>query len=234
MVQTGRPIAGIDVGILILETGHKLVVGNVQNALSFGFPVAYEVVRGVKIADLMRGAPECLPPILEAAERLQRLGVKAIFGACGSFVHFQREVAAKVEVPVFLSVMLYVPLILRCLPADQKLAIVFSRAKAFTPMVKDQCGIDSDERLHIVEASQLDSFRPICDQLGELDDDYLRREMTELARRETASQPNIGGWLLQCSELPPYSMALKQVTGRPVFDMTWAIKHLAASVSGAG
>jgi hypothetical protein len=60
-------MAGFPVGILALDTRHQLVLGNVQHAGSFTFPVLYEIVRDVSGPALMRGdadAVSAFQPIL--------------------------------------------------------------------------------------------------------------------------------------------------------------------------
>jgi len=43
--------------------------------------------------------------------------------------------------------------------------------------------------------------------------------------------PEIGAWLLQCSELPVYAAKIQQQTGLPVFDQSVLIEHLHQVVS---
>jgi len=55
--RTNNAVAGIQIGILTLDTRHTLVQGNVQHAGSFDFPVRYEVVKNVAGPALMGGDP---------------------------------------------------------------------------------------------------------------------------------------------------------------------------------
>jgi hypothetical protein len=220
------PIAGFAVGILALDTRHQLVIGNVQHALSFPFPVIYEIVKDVSASALMSGDPEACGPIIRAARALQETSVMAIVGACGSFANYQLDVAKAVQVPVFLSILLEVPLILRALPAAQQLGIIFANTASFTDRVRRQCGIEATERIVAIGADSLPAFQPILAQQGSLDDAALRSGLVGLARETMRSHPNIGAWLLQCSDLPPYAAAIRQATGRPVFDMVGLIYHV--------
>jgi aspartate/glutamate racemase len=224
--EGNRPIAGFAIGILALDTRHHLVIGNVQHALSFSFPVVYEIVKDVRGSALMRGDPEAAAPIIRAAKALEAAGVMAIVGACGSFANYQLDVAKVVHVPVFLSILLEVPLILRALPASQQLGIIFATTTSFTDRVRRQCGIEATDRIVAIGADALPAFQPILAQEGALDDAALRSGLVGLACETMRAHPNIGAWLLQCSDLPPYAAAIRQATRRPVFDMVALIDHV--------
>jgi hypothetical protein len=224
--RRGASTAGFRLGILTIDTCHALVPGNVQHAGSFSFPVQYEVVRDVSPRALMEGDPRSVPQILDAARRLEQSGVTAIVGACGSFANFQREVAASLTVPVYMSILLEVPFVLRALPPQRQLGVIFARVSSYTDRVREQCGIDEPERVVAIGAEGLPAFEPVLAQAGELDSEALELQLIELARRTLAKHPAIGAWLLQCSDLPPYSATLQRMTGLPVFDMVTLIEHV--------
>jgi Asp/Glu/hydantoin racemase len=225
-----RPTAGFRLGILTLDTCHALVRGNVQHAESFSFAVEYQVVADVPIEALMRGDPAALPAIVQAAQALEARGVEVIVGACGSFANFQRNVADALSVPAFMSILLEVPLILRSLPRHRHLGIIFARAESFTARVREQCGIADSPRIVSLEAAELPAFKAILEQRGSLESEALERELVELTLRTLKQQPAIGAWLLQCSDLPPYSASIQRATGLPVFDMVALIEHLGATL----
>src|ERR1700683_518856 len=155
------PVAGFPIGILVLNTRHRLVTGNVQHAGSFAFPVAYEIVKDVSVPALMCGDPEAAGPIVRGALTLEAAGVKAIVGACGSFANYQLDVANAVQVPVFLSILLEVPLLLRALPAARQLGIIFATTASFTERARRQCGIEEGDRIVAIGADAISAFQPI-------------------------------------------------------------------------
>jgi hypothetical protein len=228
------PIAGFDVGILCLNTIHPLVRGNVQHAGSFNFPVLYDIVNDVTPAELMSGHKSALPPILKAVERLEHAGVKVIVGACGSFANYQKPAMAAAHVPVFMSILTQVPFLLSALPAAQMLGIIFASAKTFTHKVIQQCGITDIDRIVTIGADSLSTFAPILTQKTAFDSDALQVEITSLAEHTMREHPEIGAWLLQCSDLPPYAAAIQRATGLPVFDMCTLIEHLHRAMARTG
>jgi hypothetical protein len=225
--------AGFPIGILALNSRHRLVVGNVQHAGSFPFPVLYEIVSDVSASALMRGDPEAFGPIVRGAMKLEAAGVSAIVGACGSFAHYQLEVANAVQIPTFLSILLEVPMLLRALPTAQQLGIIFATTTSFTERVRQQCGIEAGDRIVGIGADAVPAFQPILSQEGVLDDIALREGIVSLACATVRAHPKIGAWLLQCSDLPPYAGAICKATDRPVFDMVKLIHHVHGALCGA-
>lgn len=230
-VSCAGPIADSRIGILCINTRHPLVQGNVERAGSFNFPVLYETVQDVSVAELMAGDENALPHILEAASRLEHAGVNAIVGACGSFANYQKLVTSVVNLPVFMSILMQVPFLLASLPASKKLGILFASTRSFTPRVMQQCGIDNSDRIVAVGADRLPAFGPILAQQTTFDSSALEAEITSLAAETLREHPDIGAWLLQCSDLPPYAAAIQRVTKLPLFDMCTLIEHIHRAVA---
>lgn len=221
-----RSIAGFRIGVLCLDTVHPLLPGNVQHAGSFNFPVLYETVQGVSINELMGGDESALPAILAAASRLERNGVGAIVGACGSFANYQKSIKDAMHVPVFMSILTQVPFLLAALPASLKLGILFASTRSFTPLVMQQCGINDSDRIVAVGADALPAFGPILAQQRSFDSRMLETQIVSFVEETMRVHSEIGAWLLQCSDLPPYAAAIQRATGTPVFDMCTLIEHV--------
>ncbi|MEP7247624.1 MAG: aspartate/glutamate racemase family protein [Gammaproteobacteria bacterium] len=224
--MASNAVAGYRIGILTLDTAHPLEVGNVQHAESFAFPVTYAVVRNVSLLALMAGDPSAAGPILEGVAELNSRGVSIIVGACGSFANYQRLAADASRVPVFMSILLEVPFILRSLPLSAKLGIVFASTSSFTTRVQAECGIEDASRIIAIGADAIPAFGSILKQESSLDSPALERGTVELTQRTLREHPEIGAWLLQCSDLPPYAAAIQRATSLPVFDAGLLIDHL--------
>ena len=224
--QHGRQaVSGLSVGILVIDVSYPLVSGNVANASTFNFPVVHRILEGTTIEQILRGDAALGDMIITAGKELvARYGVRAIVGACGSFANYQKDVAAALDVPVFMSVMLQAPLIISSLKPDQKLGVLAASASALTPRVFEQCGIVDASRLAIKGAEDLPEFQKLCHYKGDFDNDKLQMEIVELVEDMVNANPEIGSLLIQCSDLPPYAEAIQRVTGLPVFDMNGLIE----------
>jgi hypothetical protein len=95
---------GTTIGILLLNTRVPCIPGDISNASTFKFPVLYRVVDDLLIDRLIVDADLALAePIIREARALECAGVAAITADCGYMALFQKEVAAAVNIPVFLS-----------------------------------------------------------------------------------------------------------------------------------
>src|SRR3989441_12379661 len=133
-VRGGVNQYGFTVGILMLDTRFPRIAGDMGNAATFEFPVRYQRVSGAD-PDLVvrRGASGLLPAFIAGARALEREGVGAITTNCGFLVNVQRELSAAVNVPVFTSSLLLVPLVHRMLEPRRRVGILTVNPGTLTP-----------------------------------------------------------------------------------------------------
>ena len=222
-----QSIAGFPVGIIVIEDSMHLLPGNIANAQSFSFPVLYEVLEGVRFPDIISCKTEIEERIIKAGHNLVKRGAKIVMGACGSFANYQKQTAAALPVPTFLTVMMQVPWILPSLKPDQKIGVIAAAASALTPKVFDQSGIADPDRLVIDEAIKLDSFMKMANCDPTFDPKQLSHDMTQLAKQMVDNHPEIAVILLQCSDMPPFAAAIQDCVQLPVFDMTSIVEWAA-------
>jgi hypothetical protein len=217
---------GESIGILILDAAYPCIPGNVGNARTYPFPVRYHQVEGASIDRLLNQAdPALVTPFIEGAQKLQSEGVKAITGACGFMALFQREVAAAVEIPVFLSPLLQIPFIAHI--TGRPVGVITANASRLTPAHFAACGVAPEIALHIAGMEGQPEFRTaILEEKGTLDSVLIEEEVRTIAADLVRRHPRIGTILLECSDLPPYAQAVQAVTGRPVFDFNSMIHHV--------
>ena len=134
VARKNHVVYGMGLGVIILDDVYPAFPGDVRNASAYPFPIQYEIAEGVDIYTLVVETDKSpyLEPILRAARRLERIGVRAIAGECGYFSYFQREVAASVQVPVFMSSLLQVPLAQQIISPDQTVGILMANADHLT------------------------------------------------------------------------------------------------------
>src|SRR6266545_3618678 len=101
----GRTLYGHALGVLMLDTVFPRFPGDVGNALTWPFPVRYQIVEGAFSNRIMGPDPdsELLQPFVDGARRLEAEGVRAITTSCGFLCVYQRELAAAVRIPMLTS-----------------------------------------------------------------------------------------------------------------------------------
>ena len=239
--QQGRVSYGVSIGILMLDCNIPFIPGDVGNATSYPFPVQYYKVPGATFTAVINQDPELIPILTEAARYLQSQGVRAITSDCGYFGAFQQEVARAVDIPVFFSSLLQIPLILSILASSRKLGVLVANGTRLKEVMGDgmrrgdyllaAVGVHDQSRLIIRGLETKPHFHEVViDECGWLDTNRMEREAVELACEVLQEDNQVGAFLLECSDLPPYGSAIQRATGKPVFDWISFIKYVQQAV----
>lgn len=212
-------VAGYDVGVLHMASPFAFARGNIQNARTMPFPIAYECVHDVTLKELLSGDVKVKNGLVSAARRLEARGVRVIVGACGSFANFQRALTQAVSVPICASILVQVPWLLSLIPEDRQVGIVFADRDSFTRDMQQQCGIRDLDRIQITDCMHLDPFRALIDRPYTLEHEALKNVVTAHVATFLEERPQIAFVVLQCNELSPYASHIQAAIGRPVVDV---------------
>jgi len=211
-------IQGCAMGIILLDLWYPVVPGNVANASTFDFPVMYKILKGTTVSRIFGADPAILDLLLEAGKELEEQGVRAIIGACGFFGNFQKEAAARLDVPVYLSSLLQIPIVRRGLKPNQKVGVITASAQSLTPKLLSQNGVDDLSDIVITGAQDLPEFQQILKTAGSFNSNKIEQQLVGLAKKFVSGNPDIGAILLECSDMPPYAWAIQNAVRLPVFD----------------
>jgi hypothetical protein len=211
---------GQDIGILMLDTVFPRLVGDIGNARTFPFPVRYKIVRGALPTRVVEQNDErLLAAFIEGARELAADGVKAITTSCGFLAVYQRELAAAVDVPVFTSSLLQVPVVEKTLEPGRPVIIVTANRERLTPRHLAGAGIEYGRHIIFGLEDKPEFYTTFVRQKTTLDVALLQREMEEAAREIASRFPAAGALVLECTNLPPFRRIFARVCGRPVYDI---------------
>jgi len=222
---------GYTIGILVIEGYFPRLPGAIGNATTFPFPVLQKVVKGATGGRVVREpSQEIISSYIEAARELEAQGARAITTSCGFTAMFQQELAEAVDVPVFASSLLLVPLISRMLKKKERVGIVTADARSITPRHYEGVGIDPD-RVILGGMEGCPEFEEVVfHDKHELDVGRMEAEVVGVATRLVTEHPEVRALLLECSLLPPFSKAVQQATQLPVFDFTTLVTMVHSSL----
>ena len=163
--------------------------------------------------------PDLNDAVIETARELVDQGVKGISSDCGFFVNFQDLVAEAVDVPVFLSSLLQLPLVSSFLGRDRTLGVLTANTAALGNRVLELSGI-SPEREVVIRGMQDNPHwhAAFKDPAEVVDTDVIEREVVHEAIALREASPRLGAIVLECSLMPPYARAVHDATGLPVYD----------------
>ena len=197
------------------------------------FPVLYRQVHDATVLDLFDpgialAAPE---PWVEAARDLERAGVKGISGGCGFMAIHQPAMAAAVDIPVFTSALLWVPLVERLLGRNQRIGIMTANNQVLGEEYYRASGWSSEEIPVVSTGLEDTDFGAILRgqegrHLAPEDQKRVEAIIVDRAEEFVASHPEIGAIVLECTNFPPYADAIKAATGRPVFHIVNLIESI--------
>ncbi|MDA0702638.1 MAG: aspartate/glutamate racemase family protein [Proteobacteria bacterium] len=228
-VYKTRPQAeayGYCTGILLLDYQGPFVPGDVGNADTYDYPVLFKVVEGATYPRVFTGDPELEPAIIKAAQELEAQGVKAISSDCGFFLNYQDVIAKAVNIPVCASSLLQVPFVASFLGKSKSIGVITADSTALSNHMIAKTGLDNDRKLVIKGMQEQPCFdKQIMQEGDELVTEDIERETVEVALEMQRENPDLGAIVLECSMLPPYSKAVQEATGLPVYDFITMIDY---------
>ncbi len=218
---------GMGLGIILVDDIFPGFPGDVRNPSAFPFPIQYEVANGVDIDTLVykKDKSSFLKPIQRAARKLERMGCRAIAAECGYFAYFQKEIAAHVKVPVFMSSLLQTSWAQQLICPDQMVGVFLSEKSSFLPHHFESAGImpgtnyvtgGIEEYGVCREFDNLwvDSVRS---DLPEANYERSQKDFIKVAKKFYQDYPNMGAMVLECTGFQPFARALQREIDIPIF-----------------
>lgn len=232
ILKGGFNYYAIPVGVICLESYFPKPVGHIKYPASFDFPVLYKTVKGATIDRLIgQRDPELLQPFIEAAQELEREGVKAITASCGFLALFQREIADAVNIPVFISSLIQVPLIYQSLGRHRKVGVVVANSDALS--VDHLIAVGADKiPIALAGMQHQPQFAEVIlnAKNNDFDLEVFRDELFSVIAQLLVKDPNIGSIVLECTDLSHFAPQVQQRFNLPVYDLTSLTRMVAATV----
>jgi hypothetical protein len=240
MTSGGYPYYGEAIGILMFDgRRYPMIPGNVGNASSYDFPVRLKVVQGLNWYPPPRDEWGDPPPaevdlLVEAARELELEGVRAIVTCCGFFSVMQETLAKAVDIPVFTSPLILLPLLLRTIAPSKTIAIYTASKPHLTEGFIRAGGVADLQRIKLFGAESASEF--CATHMGgtriEMDVELLRQQIVDIAVRFAKDNPDLGMILLECTTFPSFAAEIQQRTGLPIVDYIGMINFVFNSVAG--
>lgn len=226
----GKHLSGAGIGVILLDETYPAYPGDVRNPSAFPYPIQYEIAEGLTIQRLMREGDkdQWLPCIQDAARKLEKWGCRAIIAECGYFAYFQKQIAATVKVPVFLSSLLQVPWAQTVIAPDQVVGILCADTEFLEDKHLEGVGIRPGSNYVTRGASDNGN----CPEHSLLWDARNREggprchyrqseiEFVEQATKFYEDHPNMGAMVFECTGFPPYAREVQRLLNIPIF--TWS------------
>jgi hypothetical protein len=219
IAKGGKAVYGAAIGILMLEARFPRIPGDIGNAETFPFPVLYKVVIGASPDRVVRRRAEgLLDAFVDGARELVAMGADGITTNCGFLSLFQKGLAAACAVPVATSSLMQAPLIERLLPPGQRVGILTVSEASLTSEHLEAAGLSTETPVVGTDDGR-EFTRVLLDDEERLDVAAAERDVLGAGEALVQRHPEVGAVLLECTNMCPYSRALREHIARPVFDM---------------
>ena len=208
------------------EHRHPSIPGDVENASTYPFPVRMKIIDGLydnpypPVLDEKGNYTPDVQKTVSAVKELAAEGVRAIVMACGYFSLVQDILTEEVNIPVFTSPLLLVPVISKMIGRRRKVGILAASKTSLTDDFLKPAGID-DSVPYVLEGLDASTEFFSCFMGGTrttMDVNLLQEQVVGIAKDFVGSNPDMGALLLECSALPPFAAAIQREIDLPVFD----------------
>lgn len=212
-------------GIVMLDTRFPRPAGDIGHPDTFAVPTSRRVVKGAwpdKVVQSGAGlrAGRVVPAFVQVVRLMVRDGAKAITTSCGFLVLLQKELQAAVPVPVITSSLLQLPALLA---AHAQVGVLTISASKLGAEHLRAAGV-ARERLKDVLIQGVDPAGEFAGAiLGNRDTLNLsasEREVVAAALALKARQPALAAVVLECTNMPPYRLAVEAATGMKTYALS--------------
>ncbi len=220
---------GETVGLLVFRPWYQCIPykGHTCYAKTYDFPIRLAFVDDPVDPDgFTEGRFEWrgwnLPNWIEAAQQLEEDGVRAIVCGCGLTGKMQSILSAAVDIPVYTSSVMFVPMVYKGLATGKRVGIMTvseEQLRSHDNILLSECGIDDSIPIAISgmnESRGAETWLTLS--TPEYDVNEVQKSVVDAALQLKNDYPDLGAIVLECTEMPVYSEAVRAATGLPVFD----------------
>jgi len=210
-------------GVIRLDYNYPPAAGDIDCPGSYDYDVLFRMVPGLtfEMAQSGRLSYTVQQQFVAAVKWLEAKGVCGITGDCGFMMAFQPLARDVANVPVFMSSMVQCPMVSVAFDKYDQILILTANSATLQPqkeILLSQCGFDvDDDRFIIVGCQDVPGFDAVA-KGTKVDVEAVTPGIVKLVQGILEKQPNIRAIVSECTELPPYSDALRMTTGLPVWD----------------
>lgn len=207
--------------------------GNSTNRDTYPFPVKLVEVPGAGVETVITSpSQKVLQKMIEISKKIiDEEGICAITTSCGFNAIFQNQLANFVSVPILTSSILQIPIVENLIGKDKKIAVITANRGSLTKLHFQACGIKDLSNIILIGLEEADEWNKIFTSPDEsFDEKLVEEEIMAAAKKAVESHPSIGAFVLECTDLPPFSKKIQQITNIPVFDFVSMIGYMAISL----
>jgi hypothetical protein len=205
-------------GIIMLDIAIERPPGDVGHSASWPFDVLFRTVPGATARKIVDGNDsDLLDAFVAAGDELRAEGAIGLTTSCGFLASRQRELSARMKLPLATSSLLQLPMVERCLPSGRRAGVVTYDAVALTDRHFAEVGADPETPR--VGLPPDGSLRAHIEYGRPYDRNAVRSDVHAAVHALLYGNPGIGAIVFECTNLPPFSDEVSRAFGLPVYDI---------------
>jgi len=206
--------------------------GNSTNPETFEFPLKYCKIKGANIHTIIeKPCHNVLQTMIGEARNMTEQGIRAITTSCGFNAVFQRELADSVNVPVFTSSLMQIPLVQNMIGGQQSVGVITAKKSALTAKHLESVGIENQLSIYIEGLEACAEWDKIFSSPNDdIDISTVENDVVNVAC-SMMKMADIGAFILECTDLPPFANSIRKATGCPVFDFVTLTNSVYQAIS---
>ena len=228
------------IGVLAWDNGSsdtlsqlESMPGNMLHPDTFDFDLRIARVEGADYKTIVESPSDTvLKNMIDTARMLEKEGVLAVTTSCGFNAIFQQELAAAVDIPVFTSSLIQIPMIYHSLNPKQAIGVITADKQHLTKAHFANSGIPDSIPIRIASISKVREFAKLRDNPSVvLDSALFIDQVVTVAEELVVENPEVGAIVLECTDLPPCAPAIRHATKLPVFDIVTLLRTVHDAVA---
>lgn len=204
-----------------MNTSFHRPLGDVGNPGTWKIPIRIKIVQEAKgdaVVKTSRNYEQSFVDIwVQAARDLVEEGAIALITSCGFLATLHPTLQSKIGVPVGTSALLQIPIAKALIPKDKELGIVTFDSENLGKEHLSAVGVDYD--VPIVGVKKGGEFQKILRDGKPYSFEAIEAEVLEAVDKLLQENDNIGGIILECTNIPPFKNAIYRKTGLPIWDI---------------
>jgi len=230
------------IGVLRCERATFLPAQMSVGSNSYLYTTVQAEVKGLTYADVRAGRPldAAQTKALQAAiDTLDKLGVMAITGDCGAFVHHQVAARKMTSTPVVLSPLLQAPMLAAMYMSEEKVLVItndtrdYSQADLEANLVSIGLTAEDAARFVLLGLEGVAGFQAVRqasnDWGRQVNVEATRDALVAAVEAKKAEEPLVRAILIESTVLPFFADCLRHARKVPVFDTITLADYVCAS-----
>lgn len=210
-------------GILQVNTSFHRPVGDVGNLRTWNIPVKIKIVTEANTDEVVTSSRKYSDQFVEAwvaaALELIEEGAIAIITLCGFLATMHPILQLKLSVPLGTSALLQVPFVQNLIPQSKKIGVLTFDSENLGEEHLRAVGVSDVANVPIVGVKPNGKFQRLMRNGEKFDYKGIEEEILEAAAELVKENPDVGGIVLECTNIPPYKAEIHKLTGLPIWDI---------------